>query len=104
MSARGRALAVVVVVIILGLFGWIGYAVYHEINEPTSGTVTKLEYEPAVTTVTCTQSGKVTVCTPHTTPECYRVEYDNGSDWGDACVAPNVFPLYRKGDHYPKEM
>lgn len=94
----------VVGAIIAGVIIWIGYAIYHEINEPTSGTVTKVEYEPATTTVTCTQSGKTTVCTPHTTPECYRIEYDNGDDWGDACVSSWQFRQYRPGDHYPREM
>lgn len=90
-------------VLLAGVIGLMAYAIHHEATEPTSGTVTSVEHQPAHTTVTCTTSGKTTTCVPVTTPECYRIEYDNGSDRGDACVSHEHFPLYHVGDHYPKE-
>jgi hypothetical protein len=91
-----------VTALILAVFALMGWAIHHEMTEPESGTVTELEYSPAHTTITCTTSGKVTTCTPITTSECYRVVYENGDEWGDACVAPNEFPLYQVGDQYPR--
>lgn len=90
-------------VLVAGIVAAIGYAIYQEETEPTSGTVTKIEYQRPWTQTNCTTVGKTTTCTPIHHPECYRIEYDHGDDWGDACVSPVEYQLYRIGDHYPKE-
>lgn len=87
-----------------GIVALLAWVIYHEIVEPDSGTITKMTYHPAYTSVQCTTSGKVTTCIPTTHPECYEVVYSpGGDDWGDACVAPADWPRYRVGDHYPLE-
>lgn len=92
-------------VAVLGLISW---AIHHEIVEPDHGTITKMEYHPAHTTVTtqCTSNGKTTTCVPTAQyyPECYEVVYaPNADEWGDACVAPADWPRYRVGGNYPLE-
>lgn len=92
-----------VLIVLLAIVGTvIGMAIHHEIVEPSSGTVTKLDYSPPSVSVHC--SGKPTICTSTSIPECYRVTYDGdkAGTWGDACVAPSEYPLYRIGDHFPR--
>lgn len=103
MDPLERWIAGIVITTCVGIFSVAAWAIVHEVNEPLSGTVTELEYDPPHATVTCVQSGKTTVCTPTTTAACWRVVYDNGDDWGDACLPEDQFRLYRVGDHYPKE-
>lgn len=93
-----EALGVAAVAIVLCLVGWF---IWSEITEPTSGTVTGLDYSPPYISSSCT--GKPLHCSTTYYPECYEVDYaDSDGAKGDDCVAPNEFPLYRVGDHFPR--
>lgn len=103
-----RALYALMGACVAAAVGYAAWAIHHEIVEPDSGTITKMEYSPAYTTTStqCTSNGKTTTCVPTTQfhPECYRVVYSpNPDEWGDACVAPVDYQRYRVGDHYPLE-
>ena len=87
---------------LLAVVALVTWGIYTEITEPDSGTVTAKRYHPMYVTTQCTTSGKVTTCIPTTHPECYEIEYRNGNDTGDACVAPAEYPSYAIGDQYPR--
>ena len=84
--------------------------------EPTSGTVTELDYEPEsfFTSQMCTSrydaKGRYTgqTCTPVTTyyPECYEVEYEDDSTdtTGEDCISEELYEALEIGDLYTKEM
>lgn len=96
--------AVVVALAFVGLcIGVVVWAIHHESVEPQSGTVTKLQYYPAYTTNTCNGVPPNSSCTPAYNPECYRVIYDGDEKgtWGDACVPPMDWSLYKIGSRYP---
>lgn len=92
LSLSGLFFAAIVIVI--------GMAIFAEITEPDSGTVTKKEYQRAWTTTSCT--GKPVHCSTTHHPECYRVVYRNNGDTGDNCVTPAEYDRIRVGEHYSK--
>lgn len=88
-------LAVAVLALGLALF-----AVYLEATEPTSGTVTGLEFIPEHEESRCNLVGRVTVCHDETVEDCYEVTYDNGDRTGDACITKAEFDGLKIGDDF----
>lgn len=67
-------------------------SIVDEATEPVAGTVTGREYLPESTTTVCHLVGKVLVCNPIHTPECYELVYvDRDGNEGDDCVSPEEF-------------
>lgn len=105
----GIFVGVVAIGIVACILAAIGYAIWYEVNDPGHGQVTKRHYIPAYYwySTQCMASDSKGNCIssmqiPHYAPECFSVEYYDGSHPGDACVSPEEYEFYEPGSYYPK--
>ena len=93
----------------------VGFLIYWEASEPSTGVVIEKRYFPAWETAgyftqSCMTTDKgqmrctLTWVPPVYHPECYEVAYYNESAGrgGDTCVAPTEYALYEIGTEYPR--